>query len=193
MYNVTGGGIVHSNENVAGGTLPIDEQMTLDERLKYLRKMKKRYDKAEYAERAHLLDEMEHVTELHRKSLIRLMRGDLERHPRTEQRGVTYEAEVGHAVRVIAESLDYVCAERLTPNLAWMAEHLVKQGEWVISPERLTQLGQTSVSSVRRITQGMERDLPRRLPRGGPERANLVTRGRADETYPLERSHAGPF
>jgi hypothetical protein len=89
MYNVTGGGIVHSNENVTGGTMPTDEQMTLDERLEYLRKMKKRYDTAEYAERAHLLDEMEHVTELRRKSLIRLMRGDLERHPRTEQRGVT--------------------------------------------------------------------------------------------------------
>jgi hypothetical protein len=51
--------------------------------------MKKRYDKAERAERAHLLNEMEHVTELHRKSLIRLMSGDLEHHPRTEQRGVT--------------------------------------------------------------------------------------------------------
>jgi len=97
--------------------MPTDEEMTLDERL-YLRKMKKRYDKADHAERAYLLDEMGHMTELHRKSLIRLMSGDLERHPRTEQRGVTYGAEVGHAVRVIAESLDYVCAERLTPNLA---------------------------------------------------------------------------
>ena len=52
----------------------------------------------------------EHVTELHRKSLIRLMSGDLERHPRTEQRRVTHGAEVGHAVRVIAESLDDGCA-----------------------------------------------------------------------------------
>ncbi len=73
---------------------------------------------------------------------------------------MTCGAEVGHAVRVIAESLDYVCAERLTPNLAWMAAHLVKQGELMISPELLTQLEQISVSSVRRITQGMERDLP---------------------------------
>ena len=70
-------------------------------------------------------------------------------------------------MRVIAESLDYVCAERLTPNLAWMAGRLVKQGEWVTSPERLTPLGQISVSSVRRMTQGMERDLPCRLPRVG--------------------------
>ena len=59
--------------------MPTDEQMTPDEQLEYLRKMKKRYDTAEYAEQAHRLDEMEHGTELHWKSLIRLMRGDLER------------------------------------------------------------------------------------------------------------------
>jgi len=49
-----------------------------------------------------------------------------------------------------------------------MAEHRVKQGELMFSPERRTQLEQISVSSVRRMTQGLERDLPRRLPRGGP-------------------------
>jgi len=64
--------------NVTGGTKPTDEQMILDERLEYLHKMKKRYA-TEYAEQAHRLDEMEHGTELHWKSLIRLMRGDLER------------------------------------------------------------------------------------------------------------------
>ena len=69
--------------------MPADEQMTLDERLEYLRKMKKCYDAAEYAGQAHRLDEMEPVTELHRRSLIRLMRGDLERHSHSEQRGVT--------------------------------------------------------------------------------------------------------
>ena len=173
--------------------MPTDEEMTLDERLKYLRKMKKRYDKADHAERAPLLDEMEHVTELHRKSLIRLLSGDLERHPRTAQRGVTYGAEVGHAVRVIAESLDYVCAERLTPNLAWMAAHLVKQGELIFSPELQTQLEQISVSSVRRMTQGMERDLPRRLPRGGPERANLVTRDVPMKRIPWNEATPGHF
>jgi hypothetical protein len=96
-------------------------------------------------------------------------------------------------VRVIAESLDYVCAERLTPNLAWMAEHLVKQGEWVTSPERLTQLGQISVSSVRRMTQGMECDLPCRLPRGGPERANRVTRDVPMKRIPWNEATPGHF
>ncbi len=60
--------------------MPTDEQMTLNEQLEYLRKTKKRYDNAGQAERAPLLNEMEHVTELHRKNLIRLMSGGLEHH-----------------------------------------------------------------------------------------------------------------
>jgi hypothetical protein len=83
-------------------------------------------------------------------------------------------------VRVIAESLNDVCAERLTPNRVWRAEHRVKQGEWVISPERLTQVGQISVSSVRRMTPGLERanrvtrDMPmKRIPGTKPRRAIL--------------------
>ena len=67
---------------------------------------------------------MEAVTELHRKSLIRLMRGNLTRRPRRKQRGRTYGADVDDALRVIAETSDYICAERLTPNLPWLATHL---------------------------------------------------------------------
>jgi len=37
--------------------MPTDEEMTLDEHPKYLRRMKKRYDKADRVERAHLLDD----------------------------------------------------------------------------------------------------------------------------------------
>ena len=35
-----------------------------------------------------------------------------------------YGSEVSYALSVIAESFDYLCAERLTPNLVWMANHL---------------------------------------------------------------------
>jgi hypothetical protein len=52
---------------------------------------------------------MEAVTELHRKSLIRLLNGSLERKPRRRQRGRTYGPQVDDALRVIAESLDYIC------------------------------------------------------------------------------------
>ena len=93
-----------------------EEEMTIDERRKYLRKMKRRYIKAKRQERSQLLDEMEAVTGLHRKSLTRLMRSSLERKSRSQERDKTYGAEVSNAIRVIADSLDYPCAERLTPN-----------------------------------------------------------------------------
>ena len=106
-----------------------DENMTIEERRKYLWKMKKRYRKVNRKERSNLLEEMQAVTEMHRKSLIRLMNGSLERKPRNKQRGRRYGGEVDDALRVIAESLDYVCAERLQPNLVWVAKHLARHDE----------------------------------------------------------------
>jgi len=94
-----------------------EEKMNINERRKYLRRMKKRYVKANRSEKGRLLDEMEAITELHRKSLIRLMNGSLERKKRQRQRGCTYGPEVEYALSLIAEGWDYICAERLTPNL----------------------------------------------------------------------------
>ena len=70
--------------------MPIEDKMTIDERRKYLRKMQKRYVQADREERARLLDEMEAVTDMHRKSLVRLMNQGLERKPRCMERGETY-------------------------------------------------------------------------------------------------------
>jgi hypothetical protein len=70
-----------------GGTVPGDE-MTLDERFKYLRCMRKRYVSADRKARGVLLTHMEKVTGLERKTLIRLMHGDLKRKPRTTRRGL---------------------------------------------------------------------------------------------------------
>ena len=70
-----------------------EDKMTIDERYKYLRRMRKRYLEASRKERGQLLDEMEAVTEMHRKSLIRLMGGSLERKERQRQRGRTYGPE----------------------------------------------------------------------------------------------------
>jgi hypothetical protein len=53
-----------------------EEKMTIDERYKYLRKMQGHYQQASPQERSDLLDEMERVTDLHRKSLIRLMKNN---------------------------------------------------------------------------------------------------------------------
>ena len=66
--------------------MTMEDKMTIDERRKYLHRMKKRDLQANRKEKGRLLDEMEAVTELHRKSLIRLMNGSLERKPRSKQR-----------------------------------------------------------------------------------------------------------
>jgi hypothetical protein len=92
-----------------------EDKMNIDERRKYLRRMKKRYAQATRKEQGRLLDEMEAVTELHRRSLIRLMNSSLERKARGTQRGRTYGQEVDNALRVIAESWDYICALVLYP------------------------------------------------------------------------------
>src|SRR3990172_4505292 len=143
--------MVPSFENVTEGAMAADDPMTVDERRKYLRQMQKRYRRASRKGRNQLLDEMEAVIHLHRKSLTRLMKGDLARKARSRQRGRTYGIEVVRALKVIAESFDYLCAERLQPNLVWMAEHLAAHGEFELSPGLLRQLGQISVSPARRI------------------------------------------
>jgi len=141
-----------------------EERMNIDERYKYLRMMQKRYLEAGREERGKLLEEMEVITGQHRKSLIRSMQGCLVRKKRERQRGSKYDFAVEQSIRVISKSMDHPCAERLQPNLGWMARHLMAHGELVITPEVLQKLDQISVSSVQRCLNKMiiERKLPRR-------------------------------
>jgi hypothetical protein len=162
--------------------MDLKETMTIDERYKYLRVMKKRYQKANKANRSALLDEMETATGLHRKSLLRLLNGNLTRKKRKKQRGRTYGPQVDDALRVILKSFDYICAERLQPNLAWMAKHLAHHDELQLNQEVLSQLGTISISTVRRISKRIQQD-ERRLPRPRrPRRRNRVT-----EMIPAQR------
>jgi len=147
------------------------EEMTIDERRKYLHLMKPRYVKAGRSEKGQLLDEMEKVTGLDRKTLIRLMKGSLERKRRSRERGAKYGPEVDDALRVIDESFDGICAERLTPNLVWMARHLSGHGELVAGAALLEQLEQVSVSTVARRLARVRQDQPR-LPRKKPRPRN---------------------
>jgi len=169
-----------------------EDRMTIDERRKYLRRMKKRYVCADRAERSRLLDEMEVFTGMHRKSLIRLMHGSLERKPRRKQRGRTYGLALDDALRIIAESLDYICADRLAPNLVWLATHLSAHGELEVSPSLLERLGRISVSTVKRRLKHQRRDRPR-LPRKGPTRANQVQRDIPMKRIPWDVDEPGHF
>ena len=71
-----------------------EERMTEDERYKYLRRMQKRYRRAGRKTRGWLLDEMEAVTRLHQKSLVRLMKGPLELRKLRREREIIYGTEV---------------------------------------------------------------------------------------------------
>ena len=104
--------------------MPDELKMTVDERRKVLMIMQEEYLQAERKRRSELLDQAEQLTGQHRKSLIRLLNGDLKRKPRRRQRGTTYGPEVDDALRVISESVDYIGAQRLVGNLSWLAQHL---------------------------------------------------------------------
>ncbi len=154
--------------------MPTEETMNIDERYKYLRIIRPRYLDAGRVARGQLLDEMEQVTGLERKSLIRLLNGSLERQPRRRERGKIYGAEVDAALAVIAESLDYICAERLTPNLVWTAQHLEAHGELQLSDELQQLLGQISISSVQRRLVNLPRESPRLHRKGRPVGPSLT-------------------
>jgi hypothetical protein len=150
--------------------------MNVDDRRKYLKRMQSRYLLAERARKGELLTEMEAVTGLQRKSLLRLLNApSLERQPRQVERGRTYGVEVTDVVRVVWESLDYVCAQRLTPSLLPTARHLVGFGELRLTDETTTLLGQISRPTVQRMLTKLSQDVYR-LPRRGPEQANHLAR-----------------
>ena len=129
-------------------------KMKIGERRKYLRIMQERYRAAGRRAKSALLDEMEEVLGLHRKSLIRLLNGDLKRRPRQEVRGPYYGPDVDEALALMAEALDYVCPERLHGSLLSTAELLVHHGLLALSPQLRQKLEEISLSSVRRHAPG---------------------------------------
>ena len=88
--------------------MPTQDEMTIDERRKYVKLMEPRYRKAKRKERSQLLSEMEQVSKLHRKHLIRLLNGEsLDRKKRSTPRSRRYGLEVERVVLRVWESLDY--------------------------------------------------------------------------------------
>jgi len=167
-----------------------EEMMNTDERYKYLRIIKPRYLAASREEKTRLLDEMEAMTGLHRKHLIRLLGSNVQRRPRHKERGAVYGRDVDDALRIIGESLDYVCAERLTPNLVWLADHLEAHGELTTTPALRVQLGQISVTTVRRRLQRVTQDQPR-LRRKGRPYGTALTKDIPMKRIPWDESEPG--
>lgn len=174
--------------------MPDLEPMTLAERYKYLRLMQADYQKAGRRQKSGLLDDAQRITGHHRKSLVRRLNGDLTRKPRRRQRGRSYGPEVESAVRLVARSLDFPCAERLQPALLATAQALASHGELVLSPCLLERLGRISVSTVARMVQRMRRDghLPR-LVRTRPSPPNPLTRHIPAGRLPRDLPKPGHF
>ena len=168
-------------------------QMTITERRTYLARMLPRYLAADRLTRGQLLNEMEAVTGLHRKSLLRLLNAPtLARQPRTRQRSRTYGAAVEDAIRLIWETLDYICAERLTPALVTTAHQLAQHGELTLSDDVLAQLSRISIASVQRRLTRFTQDTPR-LPRKGPEQANRLAKAIPMRRIPWDTTEPGHF
>ncbi|MDO8688278.1 MAG: hypothetical protein Q7K41_06800 [Dehalococcoidales bacterium] len=157
--------------------MPNEEKMSVDERRKYLKLVAPRYTKATRVERGELLTEMGEVTGLHRKSLVRLMHmPSLERASRKPRlRRKRYGPRVADVVRVVWESLDYVCAERLTPALQCTARQLAQWEELALTPEVEGALGCISRATVQRLLERFQQDTPK-LPRRQPQPPNRLLR-----------------
>ena len=173
--------------------MPTEDEMSVSERRTYLKRMKVRYVAATRGERSGLLSEMEQVTGLHRKSLTRLMHAaSLERKKRTTPRAHTYGLEVERIIVRVWESRDYICAERLTPSLLTMAQHLARFEPLGLTAQVEAQLVTISRATVGRILRKY-RARRVRLPQKGAERANQVTKGVPMGRIPWDIGEPGHF
>src|SRR6266849_6788568 len=173
--------------------MPTEDEMNVNERRKYLKRMKGRYMAAKRKERSQLLTEMEQVTGLHRKSLTRLMHaGSLERKKRVTPRARTYGLAVEQVIVRVWESRDYICAERLTPGLLTMAQHLARFEPLGRTCQVQEQLATISRATVARILR-KHRSRMRRLPQKGAERANAATKGVPMGRIPWDIAEPGHF
>jgi hypothetical protein len=144
-------------------------EMSISARFEYLNVMQERYRAADRGARSRLLDDMQEVTHLSRKHLVALMgKRDLHRRKRRRERGRIYDEEVAMAVGIVANAMDWDCAERLQPRLRPTAELLIASDEMQLSPAGLEQLDQISISTVARLLKHVRPT--ERLPRAYPGR-----------------------
>jgi len=157
--------------------MPNEEEMSINERRKYLKLVMLRYQKAGRKEKGYMLSEMEKVTQLHRKSLIRLMGlPSLARSPsKPRYKRRKYGPDVENVVRVVWESLDYICAERITPVLLQTAHQLARWEELRLTSGLEEKLSLISRPTVERMLTRFQKDIPT-LPRRKPQPPNRLLR-----------------
>jgi hypothetical protein len=91
--------------------MPDKVSVTIDECRKYLKRMRQRYVKADRKGGGRLLDEMETVTELHRKSLFRLLHGN-----RMRQENHGRQQRDGDRAQIVSPESALIGHSRLLPT-----------------------------------------------------------------------------
>jgi len=168
-----------------------EDKLNLDERLKVLRMQRAAYRQANKSEKGQILDVLEALTGLDRKTVIRRMHGSCVRRPRQRQRGREYGPPVDDALRTLHRAYDGICAERLTPNLPAYAAKLAAHGHLRLTPMLEEQLGAISVSTVRRRLKRLQQDEPR--PRHPPGPRNGLLAGVPTERISCFETQPGHF
>lgn len=171
--------------------MPSEDEMTMTERRKDLKRMKPLDEKAKKSERGQVLDQMPAVTGFHRKRVLRLFHASsLEHQPQQKQRQRRSGPEVERVIIVVWERLDSMCAERLTPVLLSMALHLQRGGLLHVSASLQEHVSSISRATVVRLVR-KHRSQQRRLPRKGPERAKQRKREVPMKRMPWDTSEPG--
>lgn len=145
--------------------MPKQRRMNKQARLELVMSFQDEYWRGGRAERGGILTHLQQSTNYDRKYLIRLLRGKYKPHARTQQRGRQYGAAFAEVLRVIFETHDGICPERIHPNLLGMAEHLEAHQELSLTEEVKEQLQRASLSTVRRTRDRLCQDEPRLLRR----------------------------
>jgi hypothetical protein len=121
------------------------EAMNIDERRKYIHKMWRRYRKSKKLDKGRLLDEIEAVTGMHRKAIIRLLNGRLSRKKRSRERGREYGVEVGDALHTVYDLNGSKTDATLQGNLNDIIQHFFKYFQSVPFYRALPKYGQSGM------------------------------------------------
>ncbi len=148
-----------------------NDKMTIDEVYKHLRKMHPYYQKSNRVEKGRPMNKTETVTDRQRRSLIRLLRGRLERQPWQQQRSQVYQSDFDQTVAVIYESYGRICAERLHPNLLELAEQLASHGELVLTEKLKVHMATVNLTTVHERLWRIRQDEPQ-VPHHAPRSPN---------------------
>ena len=119
-----------------------------------------KYIKANKEEKSEILNELEFSTKLHRKSLIRFFkRKQFSFRPRSRGGSKSkYHHQTIEVLDLIWEASDYICAERLSPELENTISDLLKDGY-------LKRFCNTAIEQVRKMPLGTLKVKLRKLPR----------------------------